>query len=62
MWNDLLFHIFSKQLIKSRADSAEPVRGLGSALLPSTYFRMLQSDGLRMLLLSVVRESSDLRS
>jgi hypothetical protein len=53
MWNCLLL-IYNKQLIKSRADSAEPIKRLVSVLLPSTYFRTLWSDGLRSLLLLVV--------
>jgi hypothetical protein len=40
VWNDLL-HIFNKQLIKSRADSAELARRLGSVLLPNTCFGTL---------------------
>jgi hypothetical protein len=51
-WNDLL-HLFSKQLIKSRTDSAKSARRLGSVLLPNTCFEMLWSDGLRLLLLVV---------
>jgi hypothetical protein len=43
-----------KQLIKSRADSAESARRLGSVLLPNTYFGTLWSDSLRLLLLLVV--------
>jgi hypothetical protein len=62
VWNDLLLDIFSKQLIKSRADSAKLTRRILSVLLPSTYFRTLWSDGLRLLLLLVVRGSSDLHS
>jgi hypothetical protein len=54
MWNDFLLHIFSKHLIKSRVNSVELARCLGSVLLPSTYFRTLWSDGLRSLLLLVV--------
>jgi hypothetical protein len=54
MWNNLFLHIFSNQMIKSRVDSVEPARCLGSVLLHSTYFRMLWSDGLRTLLLLVV--------
>jgi hypothetical protein len=46
--NVLLLHISSKQLIKSRADSTEPARHHGSDLLPSTCFRTLWSDGLRL--------------
>jgi hypothetical protein len=53
-WNNLLFHIISKQLMKSRADSAELTRCLGSVLLPSTCFGTLWSDGLRLLLLLVI--------
>jgi hypothetical protein len=52
--NGLLLHIFSKQLIKSRANSAEPTRCLGSVFLPSICFTTLWSDGLRSLLLLVV--------
>jgi hypothetical protein len=47
VWNDLL-HIFRKQVNKSRVDFAEPARHLESVLLPSTCFRMLWSDGLRL--------------
>jgi hypothetical protein len=60
VWNNLLFRIFSKQLVKSRANSVEPTRRLGSVLLPSTYFRTLWSDGLRSLLLLVVYGPSGL--
>jgi hypothetical protein len=48
------FFIYSKQLIKSRTDSAKSARRLGSVLLPNTYFGTLWSDGLRLLLLLVV--------
>jgi hypothetical protein len=59
VWNNLLLHIFSEQLVKSRA-TAEPTRRLGSVFLPSTCFRMLWSDGLRSLLLLVVCGQSGL--
>jgi hypothetical protein len=62
MCNVLLLHISSKQLIKCRADSAEPARHHGSVLLPSTCFRMLWSDGLRPLLLLVVCGPSSVHS
>jgi hypothetical protein len=62
VWNSLLLHVFSKQLIKSRVDSAESARRLGSVLLPNTCFGTLWSDGLRLLLLMVVRRPSDLHS
>jgi hypothetical protein len=45
----------------SRADSDELARHLGSVLIPSTCFRMLWFDGLRLLLL-VVHGPSCLRS
>jgi hypothetical protein len=61
VWNGLL-HIFSKQLIKSRANSIELARRLGSVLLPSSYFGTLWSDGLRLLMLFVVYGSSGLHS
>jgi hypothetical protein len=62
MWNNLLLYMFSKQLIKSRVDSTEPGKCLGSILLPSTCFRTLWSDDLRLLLLLVVCGPSGLHS
>jgi hypothetical protein len=62
VWNGLVLHIFSKQLIKSRANSVELARRLGSVLLPSTYFRTLWSDTLRSWLLLVVCIPFDLHS
>jgi hypothetical protein len=56
------FHIFSKHLIESRANSAELGRRLSSVLLPSICFTMLWSDGLRSLLLLVVSGPSSLHS
>jgi hypothetical protein len=61
VWNNLL-DIFSKQLIKSRSNSVEPARRLGSVLLPSICFTTLWSDGLRSLLLLVVCGLSDLHN
>jgi hypothetical protein len=61
VWNDLL-HIFSKQLIKSRVDSAESAIRLGSVLLPNNCFGTLWSDGLWLLLLLVNSEPSGLHS
>jgi hypothetical protein len=61
VWNDLL-HIFGKQLIKTRVDSAESARHLESVLLPNTCFGTLWSDGLRFLLLLVICGPSDLHS
>jgi hypothetical protein len=55
MWNDLLLHIFSKQLIKSRGDTVELAKCLGGVLPPRTHFRTSWFDGLRLLLLLVVR-------
>ena len=61
LWNNL-FHIFSKQLINSRANSAEPVRRLKSVLLPNICFGTLWSGSLRLLLLLVVCGPSGLHS
>jgi hypothetical protein len=61
MWNDLI-HILGKQLIKSKSDSIESARRLGSVSLPNTYFGTLWSDGLRLLLLLVVCGLSGLQS
>jgi hypothetical protein len=62
VWNNLLLQIFTKQLVKSRAASAEPARRLGSVSLPSTCFKTLWSNSLRSLLLLVVCRPSDLHS
>jgi hypothetical protein len=56
VWNDLL-HIFSKELIKSRANSVESAKRPRSVFLTSTYLSTLWSDGLLSLLLLVVRRS-----
>jgi hypothetical protein len=62
VWNDLILHIFIKQLIKSRATFTELARCLRSILFPSTCFRMLWSDRLRSLLLLVFRGPSVLHN
>jgi hypothetical protein len=56
------FFIFSKQLIKSRVDSAESSRRLGSVLHPSTCFGTMSFDGMRLLLLLVTYRLSYLHS
>jgi hypothetical protein len=61
-WNVFLFHILSKQLIKSRSDFDVPARCLRSVLLSSTCFRTLWSDGMMSLLPLFTRGPDDLRS
>jgi hypothetical protein len=53
---NILLHLFSKQLVRSRTDSTESAKRLVGVLHPSTCFRTLWYDGLRSLLLLVIAD------